>query len=83
VLVVPTAGVEYDLAAAKAGAIICEVGGPLAHLVIVSRERGRPIVRIEGAMKMYQPGMCVKLDLDKGEVRVVADFDPHIDFSLL
>jgi phosphohistidine swiveling domain-containing protein len=83
VLVVPSAGVEYDLAAAKAGAIICEVGGPLAHLVIVSRERGRPIVRMEGAMKMYQPGMCVKLDLDKGEVRVMADFDPHIDFSLL
>lgn len=85
ILVVPTAGVEYDVAASQAGAIVCEVGGPLAHLVPVSRERGMPVLRVENATQLYRTGMHLLLDLEKGEVKVIADLDltGGIDYSLL
>lgn len=77
VLVVPHAGVEFDLAARSAGAIICEVGGPLAHLVTVARERGVPILRVEDATRLYREGLRLRLDFEKGEVLILPAFTAH------
>ena len=71
ILVVNAAGVEHELAALRAGAVICETGGPLAHLVTVCRERGIPIVRMDQATETYRSGMLLTLDLEKGEIGIV------------
>lgn len=71
ILVVKTAGVEHELAALRAGAVISETGGPLAHLVTVCRERGIPIVRMDKATQTYRSGMTLALDLEKGEIAIV------------
>jgi phosphohistidine swiveling domain-containing protein len=70
ILLVPHAGVEFDLQARQAGAVICETGGKLAHLVTVCREDGKPIVRVPDAMKIFQQGMRVMLDLEKGKLEI-------------
>ena len=70
ILLVPHAGVEFDLQAREAGAVICEVGGKLAHLVTVCREDNKPIVRVPDAMKILRPGMRVTLDLQKGKLDI-------------
>jgi phosphohistidine swiveling domain-containing protein len=72
ILVVKTAGVEHELAALRAGAVICETGGPLAHLVTVCRERGIPIVRMDRATETYRSGTLLSLDLEKGEISIAA-----------
>lgn len=70
ILLVPHAGIEYDLPGRQAGAIICEVGGKLAHLVTVCREDDKPIVRVPDAMKILRPGMHVMLDLQQGKLDI-------------
>jgi len=70
ILLVPHAGVEFDLPAREAGAVICETGGKLAHLVTVCREDNKPIVRVPDALKILQPGMRVTLDLQKGKLDI-------------
>lgn len=69
-LLVPHAGVEFDLAARKAGAVICEQGGKLAHLVTVCREGEKPIVRIPGALNLLREGMRVSLNLKEGKLHI-------------
>lgn len=57
--VIPHAGVEYDAALRSAAkhktGIICKVGGPLAHMVVVGREMDVPVVMWEKAdsLKSY------------------------------
>lgn len=70
ILLVPTAGVEYDLQGRKAGAIICEQGGKLAHLVTVCRENQKTIVRLEGAMTKLKRGMQVSINVLTGELSI-------------
>lgn len=70
ILLVPHAGVEFDMPAREACAVICEVGGKLAHLVTVCREDNKPIVRVPDAMKILRPGMRVALDLEKGTLSI-------------
>lgn len=70
VAVIPNAGPHYVAAAMTAGAIICEQGGAMAHLVTVSREKDVKIVRIEGARKLYPVGMQLVVDCAKGDVHV-------------
>jgi phosphohistidine swiveling domain-containing protein len=70
ILLVPHAGVEFDLPAREASAVICETGGKLAHLVTVCREDNKPIVRVPDALKILQPGMRVTLDLQKGKLDI-------------
>ena len=68
IIVVPHAGVAYDLAARGALAVITEHGGRLCHLVIVSREFGGRVVRIERALQQFKPGDCVVVDCELGAV---------------
>lgn len=70
ILLVPHAGVEFDLPAREACAVICETGGKLAHLVTVCREDNKPIVRVPDALTILQPGMRVTLDLQKGKLDI-------------
>ncbi len=56
IIVIPNASVDFELSALKAGLIICENGGKLAHLCIVGREFGIPLIRIDNATKIFKPG---------------------------
>lgn len=72
ILLVPTAGVEYDLAGQKAGAIVCEQGGKLAHLVTVCRETKKTIIRMDNATATLKSGMRVSINIRKGELHIYA-----------
>lgn len=56
IAVIPNASVDYEAALYDASAIVTEVGGALAHVVVVGRERGAIIVALQGARAMLQPG---------------------------
>jgi phosphohistidine swiveling domain-containing protein len=73
ILVVPHAGVEFELQALQAGAIICEVGGRLAHLVTVCREMQKSIIRMDDAVSKLKPGQEVTVYPDSGKVTVSPD----------
>jgi phosphohistidine swiveling domain-containing protein len=74
ILIAPTAGIEYDLLASKAKALIVERGGRGAHLVTVGRERGIPVLLIEDAMTKFNcPGDTIVLDPKTGEVKLSQD----------
>lgn len=62
ILVIPHAGPEYELQARKAGLVITEVGGKLAHLVIVGREFGLPLIRIDNAMSLFKDGLHLSIN---------------------
>ncbi|MBU1178217.1 hypothetical protein KJ903_03270 [Patescibacteria group bacterium] len=57
---------------ARAGAIVCDIGGIVSHPSIVSRELGIPcVVNTKEATKKLKDGMMVKVDGDKGEIYCV------------
>lgn len=57
---------------AKAGAIICDIGGMTSHPSIVSREMGIPcVVATKKATKVLKDGMIVKVDGSKGVIYVL------------
>lgn len=68
ILVIPHAGVAFELGAMKSGAVICEVGGRLAHLVTVCREMNRPIIRMDNALSKLRRGQTVTITPDEGRV---------------
>jgi hypothetical protein len=69
----PHAGMEFDLVAQKADVIICETGGKLAHLAIVSREQGKLLIRVDNACKRFP--VFTKLDIDLNQLTLKADYD--------
>jgi phosphohistidine swiveling domain-containing protein len=70
ILVVPHAGVEFELQAMKAGAVVTEAGGKLAHLVTVCREMAKPILRMDGARQTLRPGQLVTVQPGNGKVEI-------------
>lgn len=70
VVVLPSLDPKYLEATLKAGAIITEQGGALAHLATVSLERGTPVVRVEGALKTYLPKMRVTVNTAEGTITI-------------
>lgn len=57
---------------AKAGAIICDIGGITSHPAIVSREMGIPCVaNTKFATKKLKDGMEILVDGKKGEIYLV------------
>ena len=64
IIVIPNASVDFELSALKAGLIICENGGKLAHLCIVGREFGIPLIRIDNATKIFKPGTEINIDFE-------------------
>ncbi|MDO9179345.1 MAG: PEP-utilizing enzyme [Agitococcus sp.] len=71
ILVIPHAGVEFELQAMKAGAVICETGGRLAHLVTVCRESAKPIMRMDNALSTFKLGQSICLMPDQGKVEII------------
>jgi hypothetical protein len=73
IAVVPNAGVDYEIALFSAcksghGAVICEVGGKLAHLATVARESQARLVLVDNAMKTFVEGEFVSLNLETGKL---------------
>ncbi len=68
VAIIPNAGPSYVAAALTAGAVITEVGGAMAHLVAVSREKDVKIVRSPHAREDYPVGMMLVVDCDNGHI---------------
>ena len=70
ILVIPHAGVEFELDALKAGAIICEIGGKLAHLVTVCREMSKAILRMPDASVLLKKGQRATVNSAKGTLQI-------------
>jgi len=68
ILILPHAGPEYQDMAMKAGLVICEVGGKLAHLAIVGRELGLPLIQIENAYNLFKEGAKLTIDFDNATI---------------
>ncbi len=64
-IVIPNAGIEYDLAAVNADIIVCEQGGPMAHLALVSREKGKILIRVDNAIERFPTFSKLWLNLNK------------------
>ena len=52
-IVIPHAGIEYDLVAQNADIIITELGGKLSHLATVSREKGKLLIRMDNGVERF------------------------------
>lgn len=75
IAVIPHAGPQYQAALESAcvnghGALICETGGRLAHLVLVGRERDARIVMQPGALARYAEGDSLMVDCDAHSIEV-------------
>lgn len=72
ILVVGQADVGWSPLFLVAGAVITDLGGPLSHASIVLREYGVPaVVNVKHGTQMLRTGDRVRLDGDRGEVRVL------------
>jgi len=71
ILVVPHAGVEYEVQALAAGAVVTQAGGRLAHLVTVCREMGKPILRMDDALEKLRPGQYVTVLPAEGKIHIL------------
>ena len=77
IAVIPFAGPQYQAAMESAcvngqGAVLCETGGRLAHLVVVGREFGSRIVMQPGALSRYREGDHLMVDCDEHRIEVNA-----------
>ncbi len=68
IAVIPSANARYLAAAVSAAGVIVERGGSLAHLVVVAREQGVTIMRVEHALKLYPEGSEVLMNPEFGNV---------------
>lgn len=71
IAIVPSASPNYQRVlerTARKGALVCEVGGKLAHLPTVGRELGATIVQVTDALALYPAGRWVEIDLDAGTI---------------
>lgn len=75
IAIIPQASPAYQAAMLSAcsegqwgqrGAIICEQGGPLAHLATVGRESRCTVLRLDDALSRFRPGAYVEIDLTAG-----------------
>lgn len=74
VIVLPRSDPQYALGLYKAGAVICEMGGVLSHLCIVSMEMGIPcITQAPEARKLIPDDTYVFVDAANGEVSLYTD----------
>lgn len=73
VLVLPAADVTWTPLLLRAGAVVTETGGMLAHASIVARELGIPCVAsVEGATRIPD-GTLISVDGAAGEVMLLAE----------
>lgn len=69
ILVVETASPEYADAALRCQGVIVATGSKLAHMVVVSREEGVPVVRVLEGIGQFEEGMRVSIDFTEGVIR--------------
>lgn len=71
ILILPNSHPMYALAVMKAGGIICESGGKLSHICIVSLEMGIPcITQAKNVMASVSDGEKIILDANEGKVYI-------------
>jgi len=51
IIVIPNGSEKYHMPGMKCKAIITEIGNRLCHLAIVTREQGKPMVKLSGAIE--------------------------------
>lgn len=68
ILVIPHAGLEFELQAMKTGLVIAEFGGKLAHLVVVGRELGLPLIRVDNALTKFSEGMSLQINFNDNTI---------------
>lgn len=68
ILVLPNLSPKHTAQFLGAKGVITEVGGQLAHLATVGRERGITTMRVKNACEIYRDGMRVTLDPDSGRI---------------
>ncbi|MCB9604430.1 MAG: PEP/pyruvate-binding domain-containing protein [Polyangiales bacterium] len=72
ILVVGQADVGWSPLFLVAGAVVTDLGGPLSHASIVLREYGVPaVVNVKHGTRVLKTGDRVRLDGDRGEVRLL------------
>lgn len=72
VLVAPITDPSWTPLFVPAGAVIVDVGAPLSHAIIVSRELGIPcVVSVTDATRRIPDGALVEVDGDRGTVRIL------------
>jgi len=70
VLVCPVTAPAWNLAMARAGAVVCDTGGQLSHAAITARELGVPaVVGCRDATTTIRTGERVVVDGAAGTVR--------------
>lgn len=79
IVVLPRSDPQYALALYKASAVICEIGGKLSHLCIVSMEMGIPcITQTSCARELIPDETMIYMDAMNGEISIYID-DNHIE----
>lgn len=69
IVILPNSDPIYALAVMSASAVICETGGKLSHICIVSMEMGIPcITQAVDARKNIGDGQMICVNAEKGEV---------------
>ncbi|HAU88417.1 MAG TPA: hypothetical protein DCW90_23970 [Lachnospiraceae bacterium] len=69
IVILPYSHPMYAMAVMKAAGIICEAGGKLSHICIVSLEMGIPcMTRVLGATSQINTGDMIELDSDQGVI---------------
>ena len=74
IIVIPHGGSDYHIPGMKCKAIITEIGNRLCHLAIVTREQGKPILKLSNAIKALKDTKRVWIRLpDFGGKGVIAE----------
>jgi len=69
ILVLPNSHPMYAIAVMKASAVVCENGGKLSHICVVSMEMGIPcITQAEDATNIIRNGQQIYVDASEGVV---------------
>jgi len=72
ILIAPETTVDFEIAMAKAKAIITDRGGILSHAAIVAREFKKPcVIGTNIATKVFKTGDYIEVDAEKGVVKVI------------
>lgn len=79
IAVLPNLSMDHYDEARMARAIITEAGGALAHMAVVMREQGVPIVLVANARKLYPKGTLVNVNPQVGRVDVLHGEAPRDD----
>lgn len=71
IVIIPDSDPKYAVAVLKASAVICENGGRLSHICIVTMEMGIPcITQVKDARKLIPDQTNIFVDAVKGQILI-------------